>query len=768
MRPWREPGWWLLAAVVLLFFRRPLTTETLCYRDLHLLFIPKKFFLVQAMGGGQIPLWDPLTHGGQPYLASPANTFYYPANLLYAVLPVLQAFNTIVVLHVVLCGWTAYLLARVLSLSRTAAFATGAVYALGGYTLSTINLMVLALALPWVPLTLAAAHRYVTSRSARSLVVASLSASLPLLAGAAELTAVMFATIAAWLAVVPAEVPLRRRAAALGLVAAFALGLSCAQTVPAAEMIGQSSRIAPRTFDDFARWSFSPRRIPELVVPRFFGPTDVADDTAYWGAKFESRFPYILSVYSGVVAMILAVVAVVATARDHSQRRIVLLLAGLAAAGLVLSLGSHLPLFRLVHEYVPGVRNFRYPVKALMLSLMPMALLAGVGVQRIEDGRLRAAALISGFAAIALLLLSGFYTLSVGFRDAFTSNVFLTQFSKASHQELIRSLGHSAAFATLAALSLLLGMMRRWHAGTAIAALVILDLAIAGARVNFYAPRSLFDKPPLADKAAPIVGEGRLYRHMAEVPLYRLPEQDPAWVLWWEIQTLRNYLGTLFGFPMIFHTDYDGMAPSRIVSLASVVDKAPWPAAIPLLARSGVTAVITRDEVPAPLHRITTIRDADGKPIHLYANAIAAPIRFAARPRYVSGEAEALAAVAAMPYESEAVILIGRGERTAPRTGCRSRILSRRRAINESVVEVETSCDGFVVFAETFYPGWKAYVDGRHQDVVRADYAFSAVAVPEGRHVIRKVYRPVAVPIGLAGSALALAGLIIVARRIRP
>lgn len=764
MRVWREPALWFLAAVVLLFFWRPLTIETFCYRDLYLLFYPKKLFLLQALGSGQIPLWDPLTHGGQPYLASPSNTFYYPANLLYAILPPLQAFNTIIVLHVILCASTAYLLARILGLSQPAAFVSGAVFALCGYTLSTINLMVLVFALPWVPLTLAATHLFVTTSKARYLVTACIAAALPLLAGAAELTAMMFVTLASWLAVVPNEVPLRRRALTLLAVCAFAIGLSMALTVPAAEMIRESSRREPRPFEDFGAWSVSPRRLPELIVPRFFGLTDVPDDSAYWGGRFERQFPYILSLYFGVCALVLAAVAVLTT-RGHPERRVILLLLALAALGLILSLGTHLPLFRLAYE-IPGARNFRYPVKAMMISLVPLALLAGFGVQRLEEGRARAAAILAGAAALVFLILAGVFSVSSGFRQAFASSVFLTALTESSQRELAASLFHTGSFATLFAL-VAGAAPTRSRIGPLVAALVVFDLALAGSRVNFYAPREVFEKPPLADAVRSIIDGGRLYRESFTLQRFGLPDPHPAWTIRWMIETLAVYTGNFFGLPAVLHADYDGLAPLRMTTLTSRLETMPWNERAPALARAGVTAVISRRQLGDPLKRTLTMKDADGHPLHLYANPVSRPIRFATRPRFVSDDKEALQAVLGTPYSPDEVILQGNGARVLPRQGCRSRVVPRRRAINETIVDVETSCDGFVVFSETFYPGWTASVDGAAQNLLRADFAFSAVAVPAGNHVVRKAYRPVSVPIGLAGTGLSLLALGIVAWRLK-
>ena len=76
---------------------------------------------------------------------------------------------------------------------------------------------------------------------------------------------------------------------------------------------------------------------------------------------------------------------------------------------------------------------------------------------------------------------------------------------------------------------------------------------------------------------------------------------------------------------------------------------------------------------------------------------------------------------------------------------------------------------GTLVLADTFYPGWKARVDGVDAPIVRADAMFRAVGVPAGARQVVFVYAPASVRSGLMVSAasLLLAALLAVPRRRR-
>src|SRR5205814_7944695 len=67
---------------------------------------------------------------------------------------------------------------------------------------------------------------------------------------------------------------------------------------------------------------------------------------------------------------------------------------------------------------------------------------------------------------------------------------------------------------------------------------------------------------------------------------------------------------------------------------------------------------------------------------------------------------------------------------------------------------------GYLVLADTYYPGWVARVDGVEQPILRADYLFRAVAVRPGQQVVEFRYEPTSFRIGAATSGLTLLVLV--------
>jgi hypothetical protein len=73
-----------------------------------------------------------------------------------------------------------------------------------------------------------------------------------------------------------------------------------------------------------------------------------------------------------------------------------------------------------------------------------------------------------------------------------------------------------------------------------------------------------------------------------------------------------------------------------------------------------------------------------------------------------------------------------------------------------SYMEVRTrsAAASFLVLSDTYYPGWKATVDGQGADVYRTDFALRGVKIPAGEHTIRLEFRPKSLYYGALLSSL--------------
>ncbi len=79
-------------------------------------------------------------------------------------------------------------------------------------------------------------------------------------------------------------------------------------------------------------------------------------------------------------------------------------------------------------------------------------------------------------------------------------------------------------------------------------------------------------------------------------------------------------------------------------------------------------------------------------------------------------------------------------------------------AYSGNTVQIQTSSSvpKLLLLSDAYDAGWSADIDGKPTKVLRADYAFRAVAVPEGIHTVTFSYRPVVFSYGVIASVVSL------------
>jgi hypothetical protein len=222
-------------------------------------FLPFSIFQQQEMLAGRLPVWNPYTYSGHPFLADVQAAVFYPlsAGLLALTLPWRDAgarlyfLQVEAVLQVALGGIFTYLLAYGLTRSRWAGILAGITFAFSGYLTGypPVQLAVLRTAI-WLPLLLWLLLRTVAEPERwRWWIGAGITAATAFLAGHTQTFLYSAYTAVAWTALLVAlrwrSLPWAGRgrvALALAASGLLAAGLSAAQLLPSVEFAGLSVR----------------------------------------------------------------------------------------------------------------------------------------------------------------------------------------------------------------------------------------------------------------------------------------------------------------------------------------------------------------------------------------------------------------------------------------------------------------------------------------------------------------------------------------------
>lgn len=86
-------------------------------------------------------------------------------------------------------------------------------------------------------------------------------------------------------------------------------------------------------------------------------------------------------------------------------------------------------------------------------------------------------------------------------------------------------------------------------------------------------------------------------------------------------------------------------------------------------------------------------------------------------------------------------------------------------AAQKVVIRAETATAGVLLLTDSYYPGWKAYVDGQPTELLKVNYLFRGVLLTPGAHRIEFRYAPVTYYAGSAISLISLFGALMWWRR---
>lgn len=354
--PMRRLALAIIAAAALLLFARPLLRgEVFTFRDHADYFQPLRWFTAQELRHGRLPLWNPYSASGEPWLANPQTGVFYPPAWLFLFLPFPTAYVLFLGFHVALLGAGAFLLfSRFVASGAALAAALALMFC--GPSLSLLDVGNNLAAFAWLPLVLWCAHAGVDRDLSALTIAMSFLAGEPFFAATGALA---FALI-------------RRREIARIAVAAVAL---CAvQLLPFLAMVRSSDRAAAGVLAaDILRDSVAFRDWIFLALPPSIGSAPI-------DLRLSQQF--IPIIYLGLLTSIFAVFGMLLGWRRPVVRWTLVAIAlcvVVASGGYLRPVGTmlaHLPL-----------TIFRYPARLVPLAAIGVCLLAAIGCDRIVPAR---------------------------------------------------------------------------------------------------------------------------------------------------------------------------------------------------------------------------------------------------------------------------------------------------------------------------------------------------------------------------------------------
>jgi len=383
-------------------------------------FQTRKIAVDAVKSGAGLPLWNPFSYCGIPYIGALPGPIFFPTTVLYFIMPLERAIGWSYLLMMLAGGLFAYFWIRELGLHRAAASVCAVAYGFTGWVASTIHgghdgrMFTILL----TPLVFFFLERALKRRKIIYFLLMGAAVALQIVSPHAQM--MYFSSLAAsayfLFRVYNIYKEEKSFAAVVKLASGFAAGFILAVTLSAVHfapfMANQAlSHRQARSYEYTTQFSMHPLETITLLVPGFSGEPE-----AYWCSEgFKAHCEYM-----GLVPLIFAAVALAWRRNRHTW-----FFTFLGLGALLWSFGGFTPFFKLPYYLLPYGKVGRGPNMMFFVCAFSVITLAGYGIDYVlsgsgggkgenEDSTAGGFKVIVAFAGAVLLL---FLILGLGKRE---------------------------------------------------------------------------------------------------------------------------------------------------------------------------------------------------------------------------------------------------------------------------------------------------------------------------------------------------------------
>jgi hypothetical protein len=762
-----------MALVTLVFHGRMLTssaTDLIATRDITSYFLWLHRYTYEEFMAGRLPLWNPYTYCGTPFAANPQATVFYPLSWLFMVASVTEAQKLTIALHSLQAQVFMYMfLRRALQpgaasvddasnrfINQFTALLGALIFAFGNHVMANVAVghLTMVFTITWLPLALYFCERAIGSGRWVWLMWAGMTLGVQALAGEPQncyYSAVIVSVYGLVRTLVQPRRPEHSRAITIirrtifwalcvAVIGVTAAGAAMIQLLPTAEFAQLSDRSA-NNFTFAAFMSLPPSSLLEFIIPwntpRFWG----------WGREswgFDVQVNWEFGGYVGIFTLILAAwsCAVRNSAAAWAMRIIF-------ALAIVLAIGKHTPIYKLLYHTMPGLALFRIPGRAMMMAHVSMSVLAAFGARHLlmagamrwQQRRWRVITIALLCAAMAIWAA---LTLVVGMQSVRVPDGNIKLFGDVFAWNDRMVLGPLLSLAGAAVVALAMGWIRP---RTVVAAMI--GLAIA---VDLF-----FNNPPM--KLGPQSANDVSY-DMLRSMVSAADERDKPFRI--DSPATQLNANAAIGARAEVVNGYQPMSIGRFYRFAHWMRSAKTSS----MMRHELPEIIYHSNDPFPL-RILNVRYSakwdEASQAYRPADTVPLPRAWVVdRAEVITDEQQTLERLRNRSFDPATAVILEQPPRIELTAGAGpvGRATTTRHSPGLLEIKTASARAGYLVLSEVFYPGWKATVDGAPVAIERADYLLTALPLPAGDHTIIYRFNPSSFKIGALVTAVTWLGAI--------
>jgi hypothetical protein len=716
-------------------------------------FYPQFAFLARSFASGQSPFWTPNVFAGWPQIADPQSLVFSPLHLLVALFtpnPTPRLFDAVTFGLLYAGGAGMMLFFRDRRWHAAAAVAAALAFSLGGSAASRIQHIGQIQSLVFLPLALWMLARTLERSSWSAGAMAGLFASFIVL-GRDQVALIATYTLVGFVLWHWFDGTGRRGrfAASLKPLAAGAAVGACVVTMPVlmTELLAQSSNRPEISFASAVQGSLHPASLMMLAFADVFGASDF--NREFWGPPSIPWHDLIAhtglydsqntgQIYAG--ALVAVAVLAFGLARGALWAREIRFFTVAAAVTLLYALGKYTPLFYVLYEFLPGVALFRRPADATFVFCAMLAIAAGYLIHRFLERALPPlsrwqtgllTAIVVTLVVIAVVLARQVNLLHEAIRPLLWGTGFLL--AAAGALRLARSAARFSPVLAAAILALFSGADFAWNnapnestglpsARYAALSRQTADETVAVLRVKLQAAAA----PDRRDRVEligidyhwPNIGLVHDFDHLFGHNPLRVGDFERATGAPDTVAAVRAKFTPLMPSYRSMLEDLFGV---RFIVLGESIEK------IDPLIKPGDVSLVART------------RDA-----YVYENPRALP-RVLLPTQWQKADFQTMIREGGWPdVDPRRTVLLEQEPANAPSGGTEGSARIVRYKNTDIEIEADAPSGGFVVLNDVWHPWWRASVDGKPADILKANVLFRAVVVPPGKHIVRFTFHPAA------------------------
>ena len=670
--------------------------------------MPWKKLTIESFKEGNIPFWNPYSFSGTPHLANYQSGVFGVTNLFYFILHFNNAWALSVLIQPLLAGIFMYLFIRSLKLGNFSAVIASLSFMFCGFITTWMSYTTLALAISFLPLSLFAIEKYIESKHIKFLLLLSLTFPLSFFSGHFQISIYFALFVFAYIFFKFIENKNKKDFFRLLTFSLLGILFSSPQLFPSIELYLQAIRGSI-----FQRVSAVPLiHLPTIIAPDFYGNPVTRNDFLGIYAEYSS--------FLGVIPFLLGIFAIF----KKSSKVYFFLIA--ATVSLLFSLNTPIADF-LVWLKIPVLSTSALS-RILILFSFSFATLSTFGLEKlIEDLKNQKYRHIRIWVIICLLIFVSIWSF-IGLK--LVNPLFLTIAPKNMILPTLIFVG--------LILALFISIFRKKLITIAIIILVLLTafdmLRFAIKWQPFESKELVFPGTPVISKLksldntyrtlGPFVAEGSVYYHIPNTNGY-----DPLYI---------NRYGEFL----------ESLNDRKIKSSGRVGTSLPQngkylPKVIDLL---GIKYVLIKTKdlnkpwvLPIkqyPKDKFELIYKE--KDFLLFKNNNVFPRAFLVENiKVLNKDQEIINQMLDDNFDLRNSAVIEKDINLNNSIDFKGNASIIKYLPNEVEIDTSSNADSLLILTDNYYPGWKAEIDGKQTEILRTDYTFRGILVPEGRHKVK-------------------------------